>query len=74
MEEQIFSQAVERGLFALLFIWLLLHVMKNNKDRETAYQHTISENQEVIKEQASAFSSLSKDVSDIKQILVRETR
>jgi len=45
--------------------------MKNNKEREKG---VIKQNQEVISEQARAFSSLSKDVSEIKQIIVDEKK
>lgn len=57
-------------MFALLFVWMLFSTMKNNKEREKQYQNVIDKNQIVIKEQAKAFSSLAKDVSEIKQIIV----
>lgn len=40
---------------------------KKNEQREEQYQKVIEKNQAVIEEQAKAFGSLSKDVSDIKQ-------
>lgn len=72
MEEQVFNLFIKEGGFALLFVWMLFHTMKNNKERETKYQEVIDKNQSVIEEQAKAFSSLSKDVTEIKQILVDE--
>lgn len=70
MEEQIFNVFLKEGGYALLFVWMLFSTMKNNKERETRYQQVIDKNQHVIEEQAKAFSSISKDVTEIKQILV----
>jgi hypothetical protein len=72
MEEQIFNIFLKEGGYALLFVWMLFSTMKNNKERETRYQVVIDKNQTVIEEQAKAFSSMSKDVTEIKQILVVE--
>ncbi|MED3087882.1 BhlA/UviB family holin-like peptide [Bacillus toyonensis] len=78
MEEQVFNVMLSQGAFGALFVWLLFSTRKEskelldstrqeNKEREDKYQQVIEKNQEVIEEQAKAFSSLSKDVSDIKQ-------
>jgi hypothetical protein len=72
MEEQVFNMFIKEGGFALLFVWMLFSTMKNNKERETKYQEVINKNQSVIEEQAKAFSSIAKDVTEIKQILVVE--
>ncbi|AQR76800.1 BhlA/UviB family holin-like peptide [Paenibacillus larvae] len=69
MEEQIFNTALNIGIFGALFIWLLFTTMKKNEVREKEYQKTISENQEVIREQAKSFSLLSSDIAEIKGIL-----
>lgn len=74
MEEQIFNMFIKEGGFALLFVWLLFSTMKNNKERETKYQAVIDKNQQVIEEQAKAFSTISKDVTEIKQILTDDIR
>ena len=70
MEETVFNMLLEKGGFAALFVWMLFYTMKNNKERELKYQETITKNQTVIEEQAKAFTTLSKDVTEIKQILV----
>ena len=67
MEEQIFSSMIQQGAFAALFVWMLFTTQKKNEQREAQYQKVIEKNQQVIEEQAKAFGSLSKDVSDIKQ-------
>ncbi|MED4401343.1 BhlA/UviB family holin-like peptide [Metabacillus fastidiosus] len=72
MDEQILNLFLKEGGYALLFVWMLYSTMKNNKERETKYQEVIDKNQSVIEEQAKAFSSLSKDVSEIKQIIVED--
>ncbi|AQT83479.1 hypothetical protein ERICIV_02485 [Paenibacillus larvae subsp. larvae] len=69
MEEQIFNTALNIGIFGALFIWLLFTTMKKNEVREKEYQKTISENQEVIREQVKSFSLLSSDIAEIKGIL-----
>jgi len=69
MEEQFFDTALNTGIFGALFIWLLFTTMKKNEVREKEYQKTISENQEVIREQAKSFSLLSSDIAEIKGIL-----
>jgi hypothetical protein len=43
--------------------------MKKNEVREKEYQKTISENQQVIREQAKSFRLLSNDIAEIKQIV-----
>ena len=80
MEEQIVNIMLSQGAFGALFVWLLFSTRKEskellestrqeNKGREERYQQTITENQFVITKQAEAFGALSKDVSEIKQIL-----
>ncbi|MGG3890035.1 BhlA/UviB family holin-like peptide [Metabacillus fastidiosus] len=70
MDEQIFNLFIKEGGYALLFVWMLFSTMKNNKEREAKYQGVIDKNQSVIEEQAKVFSSLAKDVTEIKQIIV----
>lgn len=80
MEEQVFNVMLSQGTFGALFVWLLFSTRKEskelldstrqeNKEREEKYQQVIEKNQKVIEEQAKAFGSLSKEVSEIKQIL-----
>ncbi|MBJ8078741.1 MULTISPECIES: BhlA/UviB family holin-like peptide [Bacillus cereus group] len=80
MEEQILNIMLSQGPFGLLFVWLLFSTRKEskdileanrkeNKEREDKYQEVIEKNQEVIEEQAKSFGLLSKDISEIKQII-----
>ncbi|MCL6570602.1 MAG: bacteriocin biosynthesis protein [Bacillus sp. (in: Bacteria)] len=67
MEEQIFNSMIQQGAFAALFVWMLFTTQKKNEQREEQYQKVIEKNQQVIEEQAKAFSLLSKDLSDVKR-------
>ncbi|PEP80684.1 bacteriocin biosynthesis protein [Bacillus toyonensis] len=67
VEDQIFNSMIQQGAFAALFVWMLFTTQKKNEQREAQYQRVIEKNQQVIEEQAKAFGSLSKDVSDIKR-------
>jgi hypothetical protein len=73
MFESLLELAVPYGIFASLFVWLLYTTNKRNECREKMYQKTIRENQEIIFEQAKAFSSLSGDVSEIRDLLLRRS-
>lgn len=67
MEEQIFNLFLQQGSWAILSGWLLWTNNKRNEQREDKYQRVIEKNQEVIEQQAKAFGSISKDVTEIKQ-------
>ncbi|MFV5912499.1 BhlA/UviB family holin-like peptide [Bacillus cereus] len=69
LEEQIFNSMIQQGAFAALFVWMLFTTQKKNEQREEKYQQVIDRNQQVIEEQAKAFGSISKDVTEIKQKL-----
>jgi hypothetical protein len=38
MDTDIFRYFLTQGPFAVLFVWLLIYVMKNNKERENRLQ------------------------------------
>ena len=56
---------IQQGAFAAYLCGCCL-LRKKNEQREEQYQKLLK-NQQVIEEQAKAFSSLSKDLSDVKQ-------
>lgn len=66
MEQQVFDIVSSNGAWATLFVGLLLYTLKTNKDRESRYQATIKENQEVIRVLAD---KISVDVTEIKNKL-----
>jgi hypothetical protein len=69
MEMAIIDGVIKQGFFAALFVWLLWKTQAINEKRELEYQKVITKNQKVIEEQSKAFTSLSRDVNEIKQIL-----
>lgn len=71
MAYQLLEVVVPYGIFAVLFVWLLLHTNKRNEQREKMYQETIEKNQEIISEQAKSFGSLSSDIVEIKGLIKR---
>ena len=74
MIDQVISNVIQYGVFAGLFVWLLYTTNKRNVAREKEYQSFVRENQEIIKEQALAFTSMSKDVKEIKFVLRKQSR
>ena len=56
---------IQQGAFATLFVWMLLLRKKNERVKNNIKK--LLKNQQVIEEQAKAFSSLSRDLSDVKQ-------
>ena len=72
MIDQIINVVIQYGVFAGFFWWLLNNTYKRNEAREKEYQTVIHENQKIIKEQAVAFTSMSKDLKEIKYVLRRE--
>jgi len=72
MNEVLFETAIPYGIFSVLFIWLLYTTNKRNECREAMYQRTIEKNQDIISEQAKAFTNLSGDIKDIKLMIKGE--
>jgi len=65
------EHVISYGIFASLFVWLLHTTNKRNESRETEYQKTITKNQEVIAEQAKAFTHMSSDIKEIKGMVIK---
>ena len=55
MENEILKIIAGQGVFAVLFVWLLIDTRKESKTREEKLQEIISENQTVISELAEKF-------------------
>lgn len=75
MEKEFMSTIVTNGIFCCLFVWLLIETRKDSKAsnernqvREEKYQATITNNQEVIKENQVIISKLTNGFLDIKEI------
>jgi preprotein translocase subunit YajC len=61
MENQILTQMITQGVFAVLFTYLLLFVLRENGKREQKYQEllkSLSENYDVLRSNFCDFKKL----------------
>lgn len=65
MWEQIVNLAISNGLFAVLFMGLLIYQLKDSRSREQKYQATI----EKLGESLEIVKSVKEDVEEIKDRL-----
>lgn len=63
MENELIKMAASQGLYAALFVALLLYVLKTNAEREKQYQSTINK----LAERFEIVEDIQKDVSEIKE-------
>lgn len=68
MESAVLSWIGEFGIWAGLFIWLLLNTMKENKTREEKLYKTIQENQSVINKLADSLNVVKEIKEDLEEI------
>ena len=67
----------ENGIIGACFVVLLLWTMRENRERESKYQDTISKNQEIILEQAKNFDivkEIKEDVAHLKIVVTKKNR
>ena len=62
MWSDVFNVAISNGIFACLFVALLVYVLKDSRKRETKYQNTI----EFLSKKLNMVDEIKQDVSDIK--------
>jgi len=65
MWEQIFNLAISNGLFAVLFLGLLIYQLKDSRTREQKYQSTI----EKLGDSLEIVKQVKEDVEDIKSVI-----
>jgi hypothetical protein len=65
MWEQIINLAISNGLFAVLFLGLLIYQLKDSRSREKRYQETIFR----LGNALDIVQSVKSDVEEIKEIL-----
>lgn len=65
MWEQIFNLAISNGLFAVLFLGLLIYQLRDSRSREKRYQETIVK----LGTALEIVQSVKHDVEDIKEML-----
>ena len=66
MWEEVFSVAISNGLFASLFVALLVYELKDSRAREKKYQKTI----DTLSSRLVVIESIKQDVDEIKQNVV----
>ena len=69
MWEEIFNLALNNGLWAVLFLILLVYVLKDSKSREAKYQETI----ETLAESLEIIHEVREDVQEIKNTLTKRS-
>lgn len=62
MDNELFNFLTSQGIFALLFGYLLLYVLKQNQVREENYQN-------IIKQLSDTLPEIQNDLEDIKEQL-----
>lgn len=66
MWNDIFNIALSNGIFAGLFVALLVYVLKDSRKRETKYQNII----DTLSTKLNTVDEIKEDVTDIKQCLL----
>ena len=69
MWESVFNAALNNGLWAALFVALMIYVLRDTAKREKKYQDLHEENQDIIMqlvENLRVVNDIKKDISDIK--------
>ena len=70
MWEEIFNLAISNGIFAVLFLLLLIYVLRDSNAREKKYQNTIEKLSNSFSEMTilkDKVVDISNDVEDIKE-------
>ena len=68
MENEIVKTIASQGAWALLFVWLLFYVLKENSKRENNYQETINK----LADKISIIEDIKEDVKEIKTKVNKE--
>ena len=63
MWNEIFNLAISNGIFACLFVALLVYVLKDSRKREAKYQNTI----DILANKLSIVDEIKEDVTEIKK-------
>lgn len=62
---EVVSIVVSNGVFAILFVWLFLYMLKDSRNRETKYQQTI----EQLTTHLQTLEEVKDDLTEIKDML-----
>ena len=70
MWQSIVDLAIKNGLFAVLFLGLLIYVLKDSKSRENRYQQTIKDLTVSLK----VVNDIKIEVNEIKSVIQNKTK
>ena len=70
MWNDIFNIAISNGIFAALFVALLIYELKDSRKREAKYQNTIENLSTIL----NTVDEIKQDVTEIKQCLTKPPR
>lgn len=65
MWNDVFNVAISNGIFAVMFVALLVYVLKDSRKREGKYQNII----DVLSSKLNTVDEIKQDVTEIKQCL-----
>ena len=66
MWEKIFTMAISNGIFACLFVALLVYELKDSRTREKKYQKTIDS----LANRLQTVEKISEDIDEMKNVIV----
>ncbi|MBU5439630.1 bacteriocin [Tissierella sp. MSJ-40] len=67
MENEILKYVITQGIFAVLFVYPLFYVLKENSKREVNYQSIIEE----LSKKFNIIENVQEDVKDIKKYIFK---
>ena len=70
MWTNILDLAIKNGLWAVLFLGLLIFVLKDSKQRENKYQQTIKD----LTEHLGIVKQIKQEVEEVKEIVFKKSR
>ena len=68
LRERLFERILKEGIWAILFVALLLYVMNDSKEREIKYQETIKILSATL---ATDIRNISSELNDLKNLIQR---
>lgn len=67
MWDEVFNVAISNGVFAVMFVALLVYVLKDSRKRETKYQNLI----DTLSNKLNTVDEIKQDVTEIKNSLTK---
>lgn len=74
MDQILLDIGLKEGIFAILFIWLLFHVINASKAREDKLYNFLDGMKEEFAKLVGSYESLSNDVADIRSDIDNQQR